>query len=173
MQNISSLVIPMMVLGIIGYAFIKKINIYDVFVEGSKESYDMVLTMFPCMLAMIFGVNIFIKSGVLEYIFSFFQNILNIFHIPLEILPMAIMRPISGSSSLAILNTILETYGPDSFVGRLASVIQGSTDTTFYILTLYFGSIGIKKIRYSLWAGLAADIIGIISAIIIVNYMFG
>lgn len=173
MQNISSLVIPMMVLGIIGYAFIKKINIYDVFVEGSKESYDMVLTMFPCMLAMIFGVNIFIKSGVLEYIFSFFQNILSIFHIPLEILPMAIMRPISGSSSLAILNTILETYGPDSFVGRLASVIQGSTDTTFYILTLYFGSIGIKKIRYSLWAGLAADIIGIISAIIIVNYMFG
>ena len=173
MQNISNFIIPIMVLGIIGYALIKKINIYDVFVEGSKESYDMVLTMFPCMLAMIFGVNIFIKSGVLEYIFGFFQNILDFLHIPLEIVPMAIMRPISGTSSLAILNTILETYGPDSFVGRLASVIQGSTDTTFYILTLYFGSIGIKKIRYSLWAGLAADMIGIASAVIIVNCMFG
>lgn len=173
MQNISNLIIPIMVLGIIAYGVIKKINIYDVFVEGSKESYDMILTMFPCMLAMIFGVNIFIKSGVLEYIFGFFQNILDFLHIPIEIIPMAIMRPISGSSSLAILNTILENYGPDSFIGRLASVIQGSTDTTFYILTLYFGSIGIKKIRYSLWAGLAADIIGIVSAIIIVNFMFG
>lgn len=172
MQNVSSLIIPIMVLGVIVYGIIKKINIYDVFVEGSKESYDIVLTMFPCMLAMIFGVNIFIKSGVLEYIFSFFKNILDFLHIPLEIIPMAIMRPISGSSSLAVLNTILENYGPDSFVGRLASVIQGSTDTTFYILTLYFGSIGIKKIRYSLWAGLFADVIGITSAIIITNLMF-
>lgn len=173
MQSISNLIIPIMVLCIVIYGFIKKINIYDVFVEGSKESYDMVLTMFPCMLAMILGVNIFIKSGILEYIFGFFKNILDFLHIPLEIIPMALMRPISGSSSLAVLNTILENYGPDSFIGRLASVIQGSTDTTFYVLTLYFGSIGIKKIRYSLWAGLFADIIGITSAIIIVNLMFG
>jgi len=172
MQSISNLIIPLMVLGIIFYAYIKKVDIYDVFVEGSKESYNMILSMFPCMLAMIFGVNIFVKSGVLEYIFSFLGNILDILNIPLEIIPMAIMRPISGSSSLAILNTILETVGPDSFVGRLASVIQGSTDTTFYVLTLYFGSVGIKKIRYSLWAGLIADVIGISSAIIIVNLMF-
>ena len=173
MQNISQLIIPLMVLGIILYGIKKKINIYDVFVEGSKESYEMVLTMFPCMLAMIFGVNIFIKSGILEYIFSHFKWILDILKMPLEIIPMAIMRPISGSSSLAILNNILETMGPDSFVGRLASVIQGSTDTTFYVLTLYFGSVGIKKIKYSLWAGLFADLIGITSAIIIVNMMFG
>lgn len=173
MQNISQLIIPLMVLGIILYGIKKKINIYDVFVEGSKESYEMVLTMFPCMLAMIFGVNIFIKSGILEYIFSYFKWILDILNMPLEIIPMAIMRPISGSSSLAILNSILETMGPDSFAGRLVSVIQGSTDTTFYVLTLYFGSIGIKKIRYSLWAGLFADLMGITSAIIIVNLMFG
>lgn len=172
MQNISQLIIPLMVLGIILYGIKKKINIYDVFVEGSKESYEMVLTMFPCMLAMIFGVNIFIKSGILEYIFSHFKWILDILKMPLEIIPMAIMRPISGSSSLAILNNILETMGPDSFAGRLASVIQGSTDTTFYVLTLYFGSIGIKKIKYSLWAGLFADLMGIIAAIIIVNLMF-
>ena len=172
MQNISQLIIPLMVLGIILYGIKKKINIYDVFVEGSKESYEMVLTMFPCMLAMIFGVNIFIKSGILEYIFSHFKWILDILKMPLEIIPMAIMRPISGSSSLAILNNILDTMGPDSFAGRLASVIQGSTDTTFYVLTLYFGSIGIKKIRYSLWAGLFADLMGIIAAIIIVNLMF-
>lgn len=173
MQTISSLIIPLMVLGVIVYGMYKKIDIYDVFVEGSKESYDMIIKMFPCMLAMIFGVNLFANSGFLEWVFGFFQNILDFFNIPISIIPMAIMRPISGSASLAILNTILETYGPDSFVGRLASVIQGSTDTTLYILTLYFGSIGIKKIKYSLWAGLAADVIGIVSAIIIVNLMFG
>jgi len=172
MEILSQLIIPLMVLGIIGYGLIKKVNIYDVFVEGSKESYDMILSMFPCMLAMIFGVNIFIKSGVLEYIFSFLGNILDIINIPLEVIPMAIMRPISGSSSLAILNTILENFGPDSYAGRLASVIQGSTDTTFYVLTIYFGSIGIKKIRYSLTAGLIADLVGIIAAVIIVNLMF-
>ncbi len=172
MENLSQLIIPLIVLGIIGYGLIKKVNIYDVFVEGSKESYDMILSMFPCMLAMIFGVNIFIKSGVLEYIFSFFSNILDIINIPLEVIPMAIMRPISGSSSLAILNTILENFGPDSYAGRLASVIQGSTDTTFYVLTLYFGSVGIKKIRYSLTVGLIADLVGIMAAIIIVNLMF-
>lgn len=173
MQTISSIIIPLMVLGVIIYGMVKKIDIYDVFVEGAKESYDMIIKMFPCMLAMIFGVNLFANSGFLEWIFGFFQNILDFLNIPISIIPMAMMRPISGSASLAILNTILETYGPDSFAGRLASVIQGSTDTTFYILTLYFGSIGIKKIRYSLWAGLAADIIGIASAIIIVNFMFG
>lgn len=172
MEKLSQLIIPLMVLGIIGYGLIKKVNIYDLFVEGSKESYDMILSMFPCMLAMIFGVNIFIKSGVLEYIFSYFKNILDIINVPLEIIPMAIMRPISGSSSLAILNTILQTFGPDSYVGRLGSVIQGATDTTFYILTLYFGSVGIKKIRYSLIAGLFADIVGIVAAVIIVNLMF-
>lgn len=172
MELVSTLIIPVMVLGIILYGLYKKIDIYDVFIDGAKESYDMVITMFPCMLAMILGVNLFTKSGFLEWIFGFFSNTLDFFHIPISIIPMAIMRPISGSASLAVLNTILEVDGPDSFVGRLASVIQGSTDTTLYILTLYFGSIGIKKIRYSLLAGLTADVIGIVSAIIIVNMIF-
>lgn len=92
---------------------------------------------------------------------------------PIEVLTMALMRPISGSSTLAILNNIFTASGPDSFVGRLASVIQGSTDTTLYILTLYFGSIGIKKTRYALKAGLFADIIGIIASILVVTLFFG
>lgn len=124
--------------------------------------------MFPPTLAMIFGVNIFIKSGIIEFIF---KNI-NIGFIPLEILPMIILRPISGSASLATLNNILSSYGPDSLSGLISSVIQGSTDTTFYIITLYFGCVGIKKIRYSLIAGLCADIIGIVSAIIVVKLFF-
>lgn len=173
LSNISNYIMPLLVLLIIIYGIYKKVNIYDEFVDGASESFNLVLTMFPCLLGMIFGVNLFIKSGVLDFIFNLLEPFFTYLKIPIQIFPMMIMRPISGSSSLAILNTILADYGPDSFIGRLASVIQGSTDTTFYVLTLYFGSVGINKIRYSLWAGLAADIIGIASAIIIVGFMFG
>lgn len=172
-EQISSFIIPLLVLIVVGYGIIKKINVYDVFVEGATESFDMVLTMFPCLLGMIFGINIFLKSNVLNYVFALLKPAFAQLNVPTEIFPMMILRPISGSSSLAILNNLFATYGPDSFIGKLASVIQGSTDTTFYILTLYFGSIGIKKIRYSLWAGLAADVIGIVSAVVIVNLFFG
>lgn len=128
--------------------------------------------MFPCLLAMILGVNILINSDVLELSFQFLKPLLEIIRMPLEVFPMVIARPISGSSSLAILNTILKECGPDGYIGTLASVIQGSTDTTFYILTLYFGSIGIHKIKYALWAGLAADLISVITSIIVVNLLF-
>ena len=171
-NTISSLIIPVLVLFVIIFGLIKKTNIYDVFVDGAGESFDLVLTMFPCLLGMIFGINIFLKSGILDFIFKAIEPFFTYLKVPIEIFPMIIMRPISGSSSLAILNNIFENFGPDSFAGRLASVIQGSTDTTFYILTLYFGSIGIKKIRYALWAGLFADLLGILSAIFLVNIMF-
>ena len=169
---ISSLMLPALVLFVLLYGIFKKQNVYDLFIEGAKESFDMVINLFPPMLAMILGVNILVKSEIITFLFSSLTSILNLLKIPLEVLPMIFMRPISGSSALAILNNILSTFGPDSFQGVLASLIQGSTDTTFYVLTLYFGSIGIKKIKYSLWAGLFADIVGIALSIIIVNYLF-
>ncbi len=153
-----------MVLFILIYGFTKNTNIYDSFINGSKESFKMCIQIFPNLLAMILAIDILINSNILESISKFINY-------PYEIISMCLMRPISGSSTLAILNNIYSKYGPDSFYGRLASVIQGSTDTT-YVLTLYFGSIGIKKIRYSLIAGLFADLIGIIASIIIVNIMF-
>lgn len=163
MNTISNLIIPLLVLIVILYALKKKVPIYDVFIDGAEESFDMVLKLFPCLLAMIVGVNIFLKSGIIVSIFKFITVI------PTEILPMIFMRPISGTSSLAILTNIFETFGPDGFLGTLASFIQGSTDTTFYVITLYFGSIGIKKIRYAMWAGLFADFIAIVASIIMVN----
>ena len=169
---ISNLIIPLIVLGIVLYGIIKKVNVYDVFIDGAKESFDMVLSMFPNLLAMILGINIFLKSNLLTHLIKFINPILEFIKLPYQVLPMALIRPISGSSSLAFLNNIFSEFGPDSFLGRLGSVIQGSTDTTFYIITLYFGCIGIKKIRYALWAGLFADLIGIISSIIIVNLLF-
>ena len=132
----------------------------------------MITSLFPTFIAMILAINLFINSGFLDFVLSLFKPLFNLINVPVEILPLAIVRPISGSASLAYLNNIFSTYGPDSFIGLLSSVIQGCTDTTMYIITLYFGSIGIKKIRYSLFAGLCADLIGIIASIIIVNLFF-
>ena len=173
MVNISGIILPILVLIIVSYGIYKKVDIYDVFLEGAKESFDFILTMFPTMLAMILGVNIFLKSGFVNFVFEYLDPLLKLLSLPLEVLPMAFIRPISGSSALAILSSLLKEKGPDSFIGRLASVMQGSTDTTFYILTLYYGSVGIKKIKYSLIAGLGSDLAGIIGSIFITQMFFG
>lgn len=172
MQTLSNLILPLIVLIIIIYGVKKKINIYDTFTEGAKESFDMTLKLFPTMLGMILGVNIFVKSGILDFTLQLIAPLLKIIKIPKEIIPLAILRPISGSSGIALLQTIINTYGPDNIISKMSSVIQGSTDTTLYIISLYFGSIGIKKTKYALKVGLLADLIGIISAIIISKIMF-
>lgn len=166
---LSNAIIPLIILIIIIYGVKKKVNIYDVFIEGAKESIELAINLFPSMLAMILGVNIFLKSGFIDAFFDKLSGIFMFFKIPYQILPMMIMRPISGSSALAILTNIFQTYGPDSLLGVLGSILQGSTDTTFYILTIYFGTVGVKKIKYALTAGVIADIICIIISIIIVN----
>ena len=162
-----------MVLYIIIYGFLKKVDVYDTFIDGVKESFSMIGNLFPTFIAMILAVNLFTNSGVLDYILSFIIPLLKVFKIPKEIFPLAIVRPISGSASLAYLNTIFSKYGPDSLIGLLGSVMQGCTDTTFYVISLYFGSIGIKKIRHSMFAALFADLIGIIVSILIVNIFWG
>lgn len=157
---------------IIFYGNKKRVDVYDTFIDGVKESFSMIKSLFPTFIAMILAVNLFINSGFLEFILNIFRPFCDKLSIPIDILPLAIVRPISGSASLAYLNNIYSRYGPDSFIGYLASVMQGSTDTTLYVIGLYFGSIGIKKIRYSMFAGLCADLIGIISSIIVVKIIF-
>ncbi len=166
---ISSIMIPFMVLGIVFYGVIKKVDVYDSFIEGCKESFEMAFKIFPNLVAMFLGINMLINSNILDIIKNILSPLLTLVEVPFEIVPMALLRPISGTSSLAILNNIMKTLGVDSLASTIGSVIQGSTDTTFYVLTLYFGSVGIKKIRYSLYAGLFADLMGIISAIVIVK----
>lgn len=170
--KVSSFVVPIIILTVLIYGIKKNVNVYDSFLEGAKSSFEIILSIFPSILAMILGVNIFINSGLINVIFEVLRPVFNVIKVPVEIIPMALMRPISGSSSLAILNNILSSFGPDSLIGRISSIIQGSTDTTFYVISLYFGSIGIKKIKYSLWVGLFADIIGIISSIVVVKMFF-
>ena len=163
---IANIILPLIVLLIVVYGIYKKVDVFDVFIDGVKEGLTMTLQIFPTILAMIVSINIFLKSNILQDITLYLNPIFNFLNFPSEILPLAILRPVSGSSSLIILNNILSTYGVDSYIGRVASVIQGSTDTTIYILGLYFGSVGIKKIRYSLLVGLLSDLSCIIVSIL-------
>ena len=164
--------IPIVVIIIIIYCLFKKIDIFDTFIIGVKEGMKCSINLFPTIFTMILAINILTSSGIIILINNAADIFLNYIGFPKEVLPLAIMRPISGSSSLVILSDILKTYGPDSFVGRVASVMQGSTDTTIYIISIYFTSVGIKKIKYSLIVGLIADLISIILSIILVNIMF-
>lgn len=167
MIYISKIIIPTITLLVIIYALIKKVDIYNEFLIGVKEGLKLSLDIFPSMFAMIVSVTVLVKSNIITDITS----LINIKLFPKEIIPIAILRPISSSSSLMLLNNILSTYGPDSLVGKIASIITGSTDTTIYIIGLYYSSIKIKKIRYSLIVGLLADLSCIIISILIVKIL--
>lgn len=167
MPNISQYIIPSITLFVIIYALIKKVDIYNEFLEGVKEGLDLSLSIFPSMFAMIISITVFTKSNLLNDLITHITIPL----IPKEILPLALLRPVSSSSSLMLLNNILSTAGPDSSVGKIASIITGSTDTTIYIIGLYYSSIKIKHIRHSLIVGLLADLSCIIISILIVNLL--
>lgn len=171
MNIISLVIIPIFVLGIILYGFKKEVNLYDTFLEGAKEGLMTTFSIFPAVIAMVFAINIFLDSNVLTFLLSFLNPLFVKLNIPLDIIPMALLRPISGTASLAIMNDIFQNVGPDSYAGRLASVLQGCTDTTIYVLALYFGSVKISKIGHSLSVGLFADLVGIIMAFTI-TYVF-
>lgn len=171
MTVISYILIPIMILSIIFYGYYKKIDLYSSFIEGAKEGISSAISIFPFTISMVFAVNLFLHSGILETIFLRIQFVSNF--INPSIFPMALLRPISGSASLVIMSEILSKFGPDSFIGRVASTLQGSTDTTLYVITLYFGSVGITKIRYALKAGLFADLVGIIMSFVFVYLLFG
>jgi len=168
----TNLIIPLIVLFIITYGLIKKVEIYDEFIEGVKEGLEVCLKLFPTMFAMVMSIDILIKSNILYDLTILIKPLLDVIKFPKELLPLSIMKPISGGSSLILMNNILSTYGPDSYLGRIASVIQGSTDTTIYIIGLYYSSIGIKKIKYSLIVGLLADLCAITISIIIIILLF-
>lgn len=167
MIYISRIIIPLITLIVIIYALIKKVNIYEEFLEGVKEGLNISLEIFPSMFAMIISVTVLVKSNIINDIIA----LINIDFIPKEILPIAILRPISSSSSIMILNDLLSTYGPDSITSKIASIITGSTDTTIYIIGMYYSSIKVNKIKHSLLVGLLADLACVIISIIIVRIL--
>ncbi|MGI5892225.1 MAG: spore maturation protein [Bacillota bacterium] len=171
-SDISRFAIPILLLGIPLYGLIKKVPVYETFVEGAKEGISTSLKIFPFLLGILIAIAVFRASGAFDILLAFFRPVADTFGIPGEVLPLALMRPISGSGALGITADLISQYGPDSFIGRLASVMQGSTDTTFYILAVYFGSVAIKKYRYALLVGLGADLVSFISAAIVCKIFF-
>lgn len=167
MIYISSLILPFITLIVIIYALIKKVNIFDEFLNGVKEGLKISLDIFPSIFALIISVTVLVKSNFLNDLIS----LIDIKIFPKEILPIAILRPISSSSSMMLLNDILNVYGVDSLIGKISSIIAGSTDTTIYIIGTYYASIKIKKIRQSLLIGLLADLSCVIISILIVKIL--
>ena len=172
MNIISVIFLPIFIIIIVFYGVKKRINVYDTFLEGAKEGLVTTFNIFPAIMAMIFAINIFLDSNVLSFAIKLLSPLIGNISVPMEIIPMALLRPISGTASLAIMNDIFKLYGPDSFIGRLASILQGCTDTTVYVIALYFSTIKVSKIKHALWVGLFADLVGIIMAIILTNLFF-
>lgn len=169
MKLIANLIIPFITIFVLVYGLIKKLDVYDSFIKGVKEGLSTSLSIFPTIMAMIISINLLINSNIILKITNLLSPILLKIGFPSEVLTLALLRPISSSSSLIVMDNLLKVHGVDSYIGRLSSIIQGSTDTTIYILGMYFSSVGIKKIRYSLLVGLLADLSCVIIATIVVN----
>ncbi|HLU23776.1 spore maturation protein [Lederbergia graminis] len=169
---ISLWIIPVIIGFILVYSAIKKKPAYENFVEGGKEGVKIAVTIIPFLVGMLVAITVFRVSGAMDFFIQLFRPLLNILGVPAEIVPLALIRPISGNAALGLMSDIISVHGPDSFIGRLASTIQGSTDTTFYVITVYFGAVGIKKMGDALKVGLLADLVGITAAIIIVTFLF-
>ncbi len=172
-QVISILAIPMLILIFIGYGAIKKVKVYEMFIEGAKEGFNVAIRIIPYLVAMLVAIGIFRAGGAMEILIYILTPITNLIGMPAEALPMALMRPLSGSGSLGVMAEIIATHGPDSMIGILVSTFFGSSETTFYVIAVYFGAVNIRKIRHALAAGLIADIAGVLGAIFIVRLLFG
>ncbi len=172
-QIISILAIPMLIFIFIGYGAFKKVRVYEKFVEGAKEGFDVAVRIIPYLVAMLVAIGIFRAGGAMDFLVMILKPLTDFIGMPAEALPMALMRPLSGSGSLGIMAEIIKVHGPDSFLGILVSTFFGSTETTFYVLAVYFGAVNIRRTRHALVAGLLADAAGILGALFIVKLLFG
>ncbi len=171
----SNVILFSIIVFFIGLAAIKKVNVYEAFIEGAKEGFKIAIKIIPYLVAILVSIGVFRASGAMSYLIIGFASVFELFGINtdfIEALPTALMKPLSGSGARGMMVEAMEFHGADSFVGRVASTVQGATDTTFYIIAVYFGSVGIKHTRYAVTAGLIADFAGIIAAILLAYLFF-
>jgi len=171
-EQLSMWAIPVILLIVPVIGYFRRVNVYEAFVDGASEGFYTAIRIMPFLVAMMVAINIFRASGALDVSVEYAKPMLTLLGVPPDVVPLALMRPLSGTGSLGLVTELLNTHGPDSMVGRIASTILGSTDTTFYILTVYFGAIGISKPRYSIGVGLLGDMIGFLGSIYICQQLF-
>ena len=169
---ISTWAIPALFFFIPVMALKHKVNVYASFVDGAKEGFEVAVMIIPYLVAILVAIGMFRASGALELVTSLLSPLTEAIGMPAETVPAALMRPLSGSGTLGIVTELMKTHGPDSFIGRLASTMYGSTETTFYVIAVYFGAVNIKKTRHAVAAGLIADVVGIGAAVFICRVMF-
>ncbi len=173
MDVVSRWAIPLIFAGVLSYALCRKIDVYGVFLDGAKEGMEIAVKILPFVVSIFVALGIFRDSGAMALLARVLAPVLRPLGVPADILPLMLIRPLSGAGAMAITAELLRHHGPDSYVGRLASTLQGSTDTTFYILSVYFGAVGIRRIRHALVVGLLADLMGFVLAILFVRVVFG
>ena len=169
---LSILAIPAILLFFLGYGYIKKVKVYEKFVEGAKEGFNVGVKIIPYLVAMLVAIAMFRASGAMDVLTGLVKPITNLIGMPSEVLPMALMRPLSGSGSLGVMSELMNNFGVDSLIGFISSTMFGSTETTFYVIAVYFGAVNIYKTRYAVPAGLLADAAGLITAVLICRVLF-
>jgi spore maturation protein B len=172
LDTVSRWAIPFLLLTIPIYGFLKRLPVYETFVEGAEEGFYTAVKIIPFLVGMLVAISVFRASGAMDCAIQAIMPLMQKLGAPAEVMPLALMRPLSGSGALGLATELIKIHGPDSLIGRMASVMQGTTDTTFFVLTVYFGSVGIKRYRYALLTGLSADITGLIASIYVCNLLF-
>ena len=170
-EYFSNIAMPLMIIIIVIYGVIERKKVFDIFLDGAKEGMGVVLNIFPTLVGLFVAIGALRSSGIIDLIINFLTPVLNLVNFPTEILPLALIRPISGSSSIAVATDSMNKYGVDTNIGLMASVIMGSTETTVYTIAVYTSSVGIKKTRFVLWAALIADFVGIVTSVVVCRFL--
>ncbi len=170
---LSTFVLPALIVGIPLYGLFKRVPVYERFVDGAKEGFSLAVTIIPYLVAILFAIGMFRASGALDFLVTALTPVLGLIGVPAEVLPMAIVRPLTGSGSAAIVADFATQYGTDNILTRIVATMFGSTETTFYVIAVYFGAVGIKKTRHALPAGLIADGAAMLFAVWICLWLFG
>ena len=170
---LSTWAIPVFLLGIPLYGACRRVKVYESFVQGAKEGFQVGVRIIPYLVAILVAVGMLRAAGAIDLLAQWLDPVLRRIGMPAELLPLAIMRPLSGSGSMGLVTELVKTHGPDSFLARLAATAYGSTETTFYVLAVYFGSVGIRRTRHAVAAGLLADIVSLFASLIVCRLVFG
>jgi len=172
MQQLSNLIIPLIILFIICYGLIKRVAVYEEFIAGAKDGFGIAINIIPYLVAMLFAIAIFRASGALEFLLVLLSPLANFLGFPAEVISMGIIRPLTGSGSIGVLAELINTHGEESIIVKIAAVMFGATETTLYVLAVYFGAIKINNTSYAVQAGLIADFAGFVAAILVTFWYF-
>jgi len=173
MEGFNHYIIPAIVALFLLYGLLQNVPVFDVFLEGAKEGLSTAVRILPSLVGLITAVGVFKSSGALDLISHGLKPVAEFFGLPVEVMPLALLRPVSGSGGMAVFRDLLQSHGPDSFIGRVASVMMGSTETTFYTIAVYYGAVEVHKTRHTLPAALGADLAGFVFSSLAVLWLFG